>query len=141
MKFAEYTLPFRSFSKMMQNGGGTNEVKLRFARLQLSNVTLKRGYFACGRLADTFNCPVQHRTAQVNQSDVKVGQQLQNLERIVAGTTANIQKRRCSRRDAGGCASDQCKRQRGVNRGGLPGLEIGKTFNFAVKTLSNLFYG
>ena len=83
----------------------------------------------------------EHVGAEVDERAIKIRETLKHFQREVASTAADIEHRTSGRSGSSGAAGDQIEREGGVDRRGLPGLQIGKAFYVAIKPVADFFYG
>ena len=87
-------------------------------------------------LQDSFpKNPVCPKVSQVDQSDIKIRNMLQQLEGIVPGSAPNIKDMAGVRRRGRCRLSDQCHRQRRIDSGRLAGFEVGEPLYVGVESL------
>src|SRR5262245_52816534 len=91
MERCEDGTPLGVSSQMMQDRCGQNHVELAVRQLDFSDVALNGRYFPSGRRPHALFGSVEHRLAQINERDIKVGDLLQQLQRVVSSPTTHVE--------------------------------------------------
>jgi hypothetical protein len=84
--------------------------------------------------------PVEQRPAQVEQRGVQSSQVFEQLERVVPGTAAHVKDVPCVRRHGRIRLGHERHRQRGTDRGQLPGREIAEPLHVGVEPPPDLVH-
>ena len=85
------------------------------------------------RLADALGRSLEHGPAQIDQRDIQIRQLLEQLERVVAGSASDVEHSARMRSAESRGLGDQCHGERGIDGGGLTGLEVGKSLDVGVE--------
>lgn len=91
----------------------------------------------CG-LTDALLGAIQHGPAQVDQSHIKIREALQQLERVIARTAADIEGRGGVRVRRGGGLRDQVEDQRRIDGRHLASLKVREPLDVTIKPLADL---
>src|SRR5262245_17307614 len=84
-------LPFAVLTQMVKHGCRDDDIELRVADVEVTNVGLRCSDLAGCHWAYTQRGAVEHRLAQVDKCDVEIRQALQNLQRVIAGAASDVE--------------------------------------------------
>jgi hypothetical protein len=141
VKFAKNRSPFGLAAQMVQNSGGNDQIEGPVAKLQVPNVSLSRFEGARSVRANSFQSAIEHRTAEINERYVEGRQALEDSDGVVPGAAADIEEAARSRAKPSGALSHQLEGERGIDRRGLAGFQLGEAIDVGVKSGTDLIDG
>lgn len=113
-------------AKVMQHGRRQNDVGRLLAEGDLANVALKGPNRAGRSRANPLQRTVEHRLAEVQERHIELRKTLEQFQREMAPAAAEVDHVAGVRRGGRPRLGNPLQRQRCVDRGHLPGFQIGE---------------
>src|SRR5215471_18888408 len=97
MQLAKHLVPLVFGAKVMQRGGGEDDVEGCLAELNFAHVGLDRAKWPAADGANALLGLVEHREAEIDERHVEVRQALEYFECVVACAATDVQEPFCLR--------------------------------------------